>query len=96
MITKHGYHRGTILIKCPSCSNRHVISDHLRIFMDEKSTLEDILKRTAGTDRDLSKLLRKGKLGMRQGETIGREGDEDIEFWDDGSETQHVPAHTKP
>lgn len=84
------------MIKCPSCSNRHVISDHLRIFMDEKSTLEDILKRTAGTDRDLSKLLRKGKLGMRQGEMIGREGDEDIEFWDDGSETQHVPAHTKP
>lgn len=96
MITKHGYHKGTILIKCPSCANRHVISDHLKIFMDQKSTLEDILQRTAGTDKDLTKLLKKGKLGMREGEMIGREGDEDIEFWDDGSETQHTPAHPTP
>ena len=96
VITKHGYHKGTILIKCPTCANRHVISDHLKIFMDEKSTLEDILKRTAGTDKDLSKLLKKGKLGMRQGEMIGREGDEDMEFWDDGSESRHAPAHPTP
>lgn len=61
--------------------------------MDEKSTLEDILARKAGTEGDLTKLLKKGKLGMRQGEVIGQEGDEDIEFWDDGSETQYAPAH---
>ncbi|RAL01376.1 DNL-type zinc finger protein, partial [Aspergillus ibericus CBS 121593] len=47
-ISKHGYHRGTVLIKCPSCENRHVISDHLKIFFDEKSTLEDILKKQGG------------------------------------------------
>lgn len=64
--------------------------------MDEKSTLEDILKRTAGTGQDLSKLLKKGKLGMRQGEMIGREGDEDIEFWEDGTESAHTPAHSAP
>lgn len=93
MVTKHGYHKGTVLIKCPSCENRHVISDHLKIFMDEKSTLEDILRRKAGTDGDLTKLLRKGKLGMRQGELIAQEGDEDIEFWDDGSQSPHTPAH---
>lgn len=92
MVTKHGYHKGTVLITCPSCKNRHVISDHLKIFMDEKSTLEDILKRNAGTDADLTKLLKKGKLGMRQGELVGREGDEDVEFWDDGSESQHTPS----
>lgn len=95
IITKHGYHKGTVLIKCPSCANRHVISDHLNIFMDEKSTLEDILSRRAGTDGDITKLLKKGKLGMRQGELVGREGDEDIEFWDDGSETAHTPAHSE-
>ncbi|KAJ9315125.1 hypothetical protein DTO271D3_4578 [Paecilomyces variotii] len=44
-MSKHGYHRGTVLIRCPTCSNRHVISDHLGIFMDKKSTLEDILKK---------------------------------------------------
>lgn len=94
IVTKHGYHRGTVLVTCPSCKNRHVISDHLKIFMDEKSTLEDILQRKAGTDGDLTKLLKKGKLGMRQGEIVAREGDEDIEFWDDGSQSQHTPAHT--
>ncbi|KAL2217607.1 putative mitochondrial import protein Zim17 [Thermoascus aurantiacus ATCC 26904] len=45
IMSKHGYHKGTVLITCPSCRNRHVISDHLGIFMDQKSTLEDILQR---------------------------------------------------
>ncbi|RAH83637.1 zf-DNL-domain-containing protein [Aspergillus japonicus CBS 114.51] len=44
-MSKHGYHRGTVLIQCPTCSNRHVIADHLNIFFDQKSTLEDILAR---------------------------------------------------
>ena len=30
-ITKHAYHQGSILITCPSCRNRHVISDHLNV-----------------------------------------------------------------
>ena len=30
-ITKHGYHKGTVLITCPECSNRHLISDHLKV-----------------------------------------------------------------
>lgn len=42
-MSKHGYHKGTVLIRCPSCQNRHVISDHLNIFFDQKTTLEDIL-----------------------------------------------------
>jgi protein import protein ZIM17 len=48
-MSKHGYHKGTVLIGCPSCHNRHVISDHLGIFMDQKSTLEDILERKGMT-----------------------------------------------
>src|SRR3954466_10841087 len=30
-ITKQGYHLGSILVTCPSCKNRHVISDHLNV-----------------------------------------------------------------
>lgn len=30
-VSKHGYHVGTVLITCPGCKNRHVISDHLRV-----------------------------------------------------------------
>lgn len=30
-ISKQGYHRGTILITCSGCKNRHLIADHLRV-----------------------------------------------------------------
>jgi len=30
-ISKQGYHKGSILITCPECKNRHVISDHLNV-----------------------------------------------------------------
>ena len=30
-ISKHGYEKGTVLITCPNCKNRHVISDHLGV-----------------------------------------------------------------
>lgn len=30
-ISKQGYHDGTVLITCPNCKNRHVISDHLKV-----------------------------------------------------------------
>jgi hypothetical protein len=30
-ISQQGYHHGSVLIACPHCRNRHVISDHLRI-----------------------------------------------------------------
>ena len=48
-ISKQGYHHGTVLITCPSCQRRHVMSDHLRIFSDEKITIEDIMKRKGGS-----------------------------------------------
>lgn len=43
-MSKQGYHRGTVLIQCPSCESRHVISDHLGIFFDQSTTLEDLLQ----------------------------------------------------
>ncbi|KAK9471361.1 zf-DNL-domain-containing protein [Dipodascopsis tothii] len=42
-MSHQAYHNGTVLIQCPSCKNRHLIADHLKIFSDEKITLEDIL-----------------------------------------------------
>ena len=86
-MSKQGYHRGTILIQCPQCKNRHVVSDHLKIFMDDGGTLEDILQKHGG-------LVKKGRLGMRQGQVVGNEGEEDIEFWEDGTETTQKGSET--
>ena len=91
-VSKQGYHHGTTLITCPSCKARHLISDHLKIFNDEPITLEDILSKTLPDGKPLTDLLKKGKLGMRQGAMIANESDEDIEFWEDGSETVHEKA----
>lgn len=55
-ITKQAYHFGTTLVTCPGCKNRHLISDHLKIFSDKNITVEDILK-------EKGQLLRKGRLG---------------------------------
>ncbi|KAJ5653722.1 hypothetical protein N7490_000725 [Penicillium lividum] len=43
-MSKQGYHRGTVLIQCPSCKERHIMSDHLGIFYDTKVTLESIMQ----------------------------------------------------
>lgn len=95
-ITKQGYHHGTVLVTCPSCKNRHVIADHLKVFLDTSKTLEDILKEKLEAGEDFSKLLKKGKLGIRPGALVGNEGEEDLEFWEDGSETQHKPLVNEP
>ena len=42
--TKRSYHRGTVIITCPSCKNRHVFADHLKIFADKGFTIEDLLR----------------------------------------------------
>ena len=55
-VSKQGYHKGSTLITCPECRNRHVISDHLNIFGDRKMTVEDLM-------REKGQLVKKGSLG---------------------------------
>ncbi|GMM36274.1 Zim17 protein [Saccharomycopsis crataegensis] len=44
IMSKQAYTAGTVLIECPGCHNRHLIADHLKIFNDNRITIEDILK----------------------------------------------------
>ncbi|ETN39533.1 uncharacterized protein HMPREF1541_05759 [Cyphellophora europaea CBS 101466] len=50
------------------------------------------MKKKLPDGKPLSDLLKKGKLGIRQGAIVGNEGEEDLEFWEDGSETVHEKA----
>ncbi|PQE29284.1 DNL zinc finger domain-containing protein [Rutstroemia sp. NJR-2017a BBW] len=54
-ISKQGYHYGSVLITCPECRNRHVISDHLGIFGDRNITIEDLM-------REQGQIVKKGTL----------------------------------
>ncbi|BFZ53490.1 hypothetical protein PYCC9005_000515 [Savitreella phatthalungensis] len=54
-MTKQAYHRGTVLIQCPKCKNRHLIADNLRIFGDKDVNVEDLL-------REKGELVRRGSL----------------------------------
>ncbi|PMD18073.1 zf-DNL-domain-containing protein [Hyaloscypha hepaticicola] len=54
-VSKQGYHYGSVLITCPECKNRHVISDHLNIFGDKHMTIEDLM-------REQGQLVKKGTL----------------------------------
>ncbi|KAJ8132179.1 hypothetical protein O1611_g1438 [Lasiodiplodia mahajangana] len=56
IVSKQGYHKGSVLIACPNCRSRHVISDHLNIFGDRDITVEDLL-------REKGQLVKKGTLG---------------------------------
>ncbi|KAI9754536.1 MAG: hypothetical protein M1815_005568 [Lichina confinis] len=53
-ISKQGYHKGTVLITCPGCNNRHVVADHLKIFTERPQTIEDILAERGESIRKVS------------------------------------------
>lgn len=80
-ISKHGYHRGSVLVTCPGCRNRHVISDHLGIFGSDRPggwTIEDLL-------RERGEGVKRGRL--QPAAASGEVAEEDLEFWDDGTVT---------
>ncbi|KAF2477686.1 zf-DNL-domain-containing protein [Lindgomyces ingoldianus] len=54
-VSKQGYHHGTVLITCPGCKSRHLMSDHLKIFSDKPVTVEDLM-------REKGQLVKRGSL----------------------------------
>lgn len=78
-VSKHGYHRGTVLIQCPSCKNRHVISDNLGIFFEKGKTLDDLLKErgqaiTRGTLQGDMEFWEDGTVTKREDGAVSEEG----------------------
>ncbi len=50
-ISKLAYTKGTVLVQCPCCKNRHLISDHLNWFDTGRKTIEEILESRGETVR---------------------------------------------
>ncbi|CAO2654321.1 Nn.00g110540.m01.CDS01 [Neocucurbitaria sp. VM-36] len=95
-LSKQGYHHGTVLISCPDCKNRHLISDHLKVRLNlgqnkhlATANPGQIFSDKSVTIEDL--MREKGNL-VKKG-SLSAEGD--VEFWDDGSSTPRS-AHFHP
>lgn len=74
-ISKQGYHKGSVLVQCPGCKNRHLIADNLKIFGDKSITLEQILA-------EKGDLVKKGGLSV--------EGDLEMWDGKDGEEVKAI------
>ena len=66
-ISKQSYHYGSVLITCPTCKNRHVITDHLRIFSEEGFSIEEVMEKNG-------ELFRKGTIGPNGDVEIWEDG----------------------
>jgi hypothetical protein len=42
-ISKQGYHKGSVVVRCPGCKNLHLLSDHLGFFDDDHVDAESLL-----------------------------------------------------
>ena len=43
MFTKHAYHHGVVLVRCPQCESLHLIADRLGYFGDESMDVEKLM-----------------------------------------------------
>ncbi|KAK4098842.1 zf-DNL-domain-containing protein [Parathielavia hyrcaniae] len=93
-VSKQGYHHGTVLIACPSCRNRHVIADHLRVFGDKATTVEDLL-RARGEQVKRGTLAAEGDVEFwEDGTTTVREplaAEREVKRAGEGKEEEQLP-----
>lgn len=86
-VSKQGYHKGSVLITCPSCRNRHIISDNLNIFGNRKITVEDLMK-------ERGQLVKRGTLGEDGDVEFWEDGTVTERNKDTGTETKSSPAQS--
>lgn len=66
--TRQAYTRGTVLIQCPACQNRHLIADHLGWF--KELTAEGKGVDVEGILRARGEEVRRGSVGGGGGGTV--------------------------
>ena len=51
--SKQAYHSGVVVVKCPGCSNLHLVADHLGWFANKGTDVETIMRERG---QDLTRL----------------------------------------
>ena len=66
-ITKHAYHKGTVVVKCAGCDNMHLIADNLGQFGENFSVADGLHDEnfTAVTDDNILELTQKHIVGNK-------------------------------
>ena len=64
-ISKHAYHKGVVLVQCPSCMKNHLVADNLGWFEDKAVNVEDLAARVGEfvwkiTSEDLALISNEG------------------------------------
>ena len=67
-ISKQSYHHGCVLVRCPGCTNLHLIADHIGIFEDKGWTIESYLTQTG---EGFKKVNEEGVLELTREDIIG-------------------------
>lgn len=67
-ISKQGYHYGCVLVRCPGCSNLHLIADNLGIFEDKGWNVEKYLSENG---ENVKKVVNDGVLELTRDDILG-------------------------
>lgn len=90
-ISKHGYEKGVVVIRCPSCDSMHLIADNLGIFEDGRNwNIQKYLEAQGENVKVINE--ESGVLELTQQDIIGASAVLEIEKCNEHNDTSGKPT----